>query len=147
MKTCRIQLLIHVHVAVLYGKACIHKCRELEKFINLFLRNKYHQPVLTTVLKDHIHCLFFLNPETSLTACMHELMKVIRSEICQDPDQVNFLWDPCYYASTCNIQDIEDIIRELSQQNEYHNRFSYKDEQKKLLEEMLIAEIVAEEYE
>jgi len=147
MNTYRIQLLVHVHFSVLYGKTTIPKCRELENFINRFLQRKYHQPVLTRVMKDHIHCLFFLNPDSSFSVCIHELMQSLRTEICQKSNQISILWDPCYYASTCNVRDIEHIIRELNIQDEYHNRFSYKDEQKKLLEEMLIAEIIAEEYQ
>lgn len=147
MKTSCIQLLIHIHFSVLYGKGCIPKSRELEKFINTFLHAKHHQPVITRVQRDHIHCLFFLNPDTSFTVCMNELMKSVRIKICQDPDHITFIWDPCYYAMTCNIRDIERIIGELNKQEEFHNRFSYRDEQKESLEEMLIADIIAEEYQ
>ncbi len=147
MTYSRVQLLTHVHFTVLYGKACIPKSMKLESFINHFLRSKFHQPILTYVLKDHIHCLFFLNPDTSFTESINELMLSIRAEINRNPDNKNFVWDPCYYASSCSIQDIERIISELTRQDEFHNRFTYKDEQNKLLEDMLIAEIFAEEYQ
>ncbi|MCD6234589.1 MAG: hypothetical protein DRP86_05315 [Candidatus Neomarinimicrobiota bacterium] len=138
------QILIHVILPFLCGKDILARERNLKRIIKDHLETHGHQHVYTSVQSDHVHLLFFMSPHVSLSLFFKVFFRDTARELNRQEKSDHIIWNPEYFAVSCNLDELENLVRMLASQTEYHEFQSYSDELKYLLERMLETSVVAE---
>ncbi len=138
------QILIHVILPVLSGTCILFRKSQLGTLIKVHLETHGHQHVFTSVQSDHVHMLFFMNPDVALSLYLKVLMRDTARSVNRYPGSDHLIWNPEYYAVSCDLSNLEELVNILQSQHLYHQSLSYNDELKQLLELMLETSCVAE---
>ncbi|BFN36190.1 transposase [Fidelibacter multiformis] len=141
------QILIHVILPILSGKCLQAREWDLKRIIREHLETHGQQHVYTSVQSDHIHLLFFMNPHVSLSLFFKVFFRDTSREYNRQEKPDHLIWNPEYFAVSCNLDELENLVRMLETQTQYHEFQSYDDELKHLLERMLETSVVAENLE
>ncbi|MDD3807321.1 MAG: transposase [Candidatus Marinimicrobia bacterium] len=115
-----------------------------ESVIKNHLETHGHQHIYTAVQQDHVHVLFFMNPDISLSLYLKVFLRDTANIINKHLHVEHLIWNPEYYAVSCPLNNLERQINDLSHQPQYHETQSYYDELKHYLELMLETSCVAE---
>ncbi|MDK2976639.1 MAG: Transposase like [Candidatus Marinimicrobia bacterium] len=141
------QILIHVILPVLRGHAIQARERDLKRIIREHLETHGQQHVYTSVQNDHIHILFFMNPNVSLSLFFKVFFRDTARAFNRQGKPNHLIWNPEYFAVSCDLDELENLVSMLSCQTEYHEFQSYNDELKHVLERMLETSVIAENLE
>lgn len=108
----------------------------LYKFITSVFQTRGHKMLQINGMPDHIHILIGWNPDQSLA----EIVKVVKGESTkwiklERGLASNFAWQSGYSAFSYSREDLNRVINYIKNQEIHHQKVSFLDEYKKLLNE------------
>ncbi len=131
------QLYVQFVFAVKYRRAMIHNVWEeqLRRYITGIVQNHKHKMLAINNMPDHLHLFVGLNPSQSIS----DLMRIVKSDSSEwiNANQftaTGFNWQEGYGAFSYSQSHIVNVIDYIDQQKEHHQKVSFKDEYKSLLE-------------
>jgi putative transposase len=79
--------------------------------------------------EDHVHILIKIHPTQFLSGIIHSIKGESSSWINKENRIPGlFSWQDAYYAETINIRDIKNVKDYIRNQENHHEKISYKDE-------------------
>jgi putative transposase len=112
---------------------------DIYKYISGTLKNLKQFPLAVNGYKDHVHAFFELHPTTSVS----EIMQKVKSTSSKWINEKKFLkgrfsWQSGYVAFTYSRSQRDNVINYIINQEEHHEKRSFKDEYLGLLEKFEI---------
>ncbi len=106
----------------------------LHKHLTYLLKELECQPLAINGMPDHIHLLFQLNPNKSVS----EIIKQVKGNSSHTINQSNlienkFAWQTGYAAFSISESAVEKVKEYIFNQKEYHKKISFSDEYYKFL--------------
>ena len=88
-------------------------------------------------VSDHAHLLFTMPPTIALSDCM-KAIKASSSKIIKTKEGFEKFraWGEGYAALSCNLRDMDVIIKYIINQQEHHKKVSFRDEYLEFIKEM-----------
>ncbi len=129
---------IHVHAvfAVQNKVSVIHQSwkDELYKYISGIVKNNGHKLLIINGMPDHIHILFGMRPNQSLSDLMQDI-KGSSSKWVNDKNLTKgrFSWQEGYGAFAYSKSQLPQIIRYIEKQEEHHKKKTFIEEYKEIL--------------
>ncbi|MFC2130157.1 IS200/IS605 family transposase [Bacteroidota bacterium] len=115
------------------------KKEELNKYITGIIQNKEHKLYIINGMPDHIHILFGLNPNESLSSLMKEVKRVSSLFINQNRWVTGkFEWQPGYGAFSYSKSQTAKVYKYIENQENHHKRVTFKEEYIELLKKFEI---------
>ena len=91
--------------------------------------------LITRAVEDHVHSLFVLSKNVSLSHVVEEVKRGSSLWLkTQHPRYQNFHWQAGYGAFSVSESHVEDVIIYIKNQAEHHKRVSFQDEYRRFLE-------------
>ena len=125
------QLYIHVIFAVA-GR--LHSVKpefkdEIEKYISGHLTNKKHKLIAVNCMPDHVHILFGLNPNISISDMVREL-KISTSNFINEKkfSKGKFQWQTGFGAFSYSKSSPDNVINYIKNQQTHHKKKSFQEE-------------------
>jgi putative transposase len=135
------QIYIHIVFAVKGRENLIsrHWREELYKYIAGIVRNKEQKPIIIGGMPDHIHALIGLRPVMAISDLTRDI-KNNSSKFINDRKLINghFSWQEGYGAFSYSHSDVESVYNYILNQENHHQRKSFKEEYSDLLKEFEI---------
>ena len=101
----------------------------LHKFITGILKNKGMIPIAVNGMEDHLHLLFFLNPQGCISDLVREVKKAtnhwIREETCYEG---SWRWQRGYGVFSYGVCSVDQITAYVRNQKVIHARRRYEHE-------------------
>ena len=131
------QLLYHIVFSTKYRRYTLDKSKResLFKYMNGIIKKLNSVPYRINGVGDHIHILVRIHPSVSLS----DLIKTVkcRSTIWIKENKIFpyfTSWQEGYGAFTCSIRQKDRLIKYIDNQEEHHQRRTFVQEYKKLLD-------------
>ena len=122
--------------AVKYRLAMLNPSWEdrLQKYITAIVQNHRHKMIAINNVEDHVHMLFGLNLNQSVS----KLMQIVKSESSvwineQKFTKRKFNWQEGYGAFSYSKSQIDSVVKYIMNQKEHHKAISFQDEYHKIL--------------
>jgi REP element-mobilizing transposase RayT len=135
------QIHIQTVFAVQNRKCLIHDSwkTELYKYITGIIQNHRHKLLQINGMPDHLHVLFGMRPNQSLS----DLMRIVKGESSEWINKKGFLhskfsWQQGYGVFSYSKSQIPNVIRYIKNQEEQHKKRTFIDEYLDLLKEFQI---------
>jgi REP element-mobilizing transposase RayT len=115
-----------------------HK-EELHKYITGIVTKQGQKLIAINSMPDHLHILFGLKPDVALSALVRDI-KASSSKFINERRLVRgkFSWQEGFGAFSYGHSQLESVIRYIQNQEQHHQRSSFKDEYLALLEKFKI---------
>jgi len=112
---------------------------ELHKYITGIIQNKKHKLIAINSVKDHIHILIGLNPDSALS----DLVRDIKSNSSifinrQGWLKTKFYWQEGYSAFSYGQSQIDHVIKYIENQREHHRKKTFHEEYLEFLKKFQI---------
>jgi len=112
---------------------------ELHKYISGIITNKGQKSIIVNGVQDHIHCFIGLKPSMAIS----DLVRDIKNNSSKYINEKGFLpgkfqWQEGFGAFSYAHSQIKNVYNYILNQEEHHNRKSFKDEYLELLREFEI---------
>ncbi len=141
MASGTVQILVHTILTVINGSAEFPSDAGLEGIIHHHLSCHHHQPLKTRIEKDHIHILFFLNPDKPLTPSIDTLMHEIHRKVNLHRKGKRIFINPVFYVVSHDSYPLE------TQVERFQNPVRWgAGEETAVLEQMLETSLLAEKH-
>jgi putative transposase len=132
------QIFYQIVFATKYRKPTINEshCKELYRYIWGVVKNRNCQLFRINGVEDHIHILSDLHPTVSLANLVKDIKagsSLWMKETDLFPDFEG--WADGYGAFTYSIRERDKIVNYIKKQKEHHQKVTFMDEYKALLEE------------
>ena len=131
------QLLYHIIFSTKYRKYVLEKSQKesLFKYISGIIKNLNSVPYRINGVGDHIHILVRIHP----TVCLSDFVKNIKTSSTAWIKSENLFpyftsWQEGYGAFTCSIRQKDRLIKYIDNQEEHHQRRTFIQEYRKLLD-------------
>lgn len=131
------QIHIHCIFAVKYRKALINKewKDKLMKYITGIVNNHHHKMIAINSMPDHLHMLFGMRPNQSLS----DLMRIVKGDSSEWINQQKFTsypfrWQEGYGAFSYEKKKISVVADYIENQELHHQEKSFLKEYKEFLE-------------
>lgn len=107
----------------------------LWEYLGGLVRGLGGTPIQIGGIEDHVHLLVTLRQDSALSDMLRDI-KAGSSGWVHDtfPDAKNFWWQTGYGAFTVSHSNVDAVKAYIVNQKEHHNRLSFEDEFRKLLE-------------
>lgn len=135
------QMFIQAVFAVKYRKAVLHKDWRKDVFavIGNLINETGCKTIIVNGVEDHVHCFLGLKPTISIS----ELMKTVKAKSSKYINDNKFLldrfeWQVGYGVFSYSQSHINRVYKYIENQEEHHNKESFKKEYLKYLEEYKI---------
>ena len=118
----------HKHQPFLYDKTLR---REFHSYMAVIMQNLHCTPIIINGVEDHVHILFCLGKEASISHTIGELKRVSSiwiKEKSNEPMLSNFHWQHGYGAFGVSQSNIERVKQYIETQEEHHKKISFQDE-------------------
>jgi len=124
---------IHLHVvfAVKFRQALISKewKERLHQYITGIIQRYQHKVLAINSMPDHVHILFGMRPDQSLS----ELMRMVKGDSSEWINQNKlspypFRWQEGYGAFSYAPSQLPEVVQYIQQQEEHHSKKSFRDE-------------------
>jgi putative transposase len=131
---------IHLHgiFSVKYRKALITDPwkESLHRYITGIVQNKGHKMININTMPDHLHMLFGLRPDQSLSNLM-QIVKGDSSEWINEQQFTDniFRWQECYGVFSYEKKTIPIIASYIENQELHHRKKTFLEEYKEFLQE------------
>lgn len=132
------QIHIQAVFVVKFRECLIHPSwkEELYKYITGIIKKNGHKPLIINGMPDHIHILFGLRPNQSLS----ELMQDIKGDSSKWINEKGYLkkkfsWQEGYGAFSYTKSILPTIINYIKNQEEHHRKKGFMEEYKEFLKE------------
>ena len=133
-----IQNLHHIVFAPKYRIPCLQKNHRpvLFKYMYGVLRNKTCHVYRIKGVEDHLHILTHIHQTVALSSMIREIKLASHALIKRESLFPEFKgWQEGYAAFSCHIEDKDRLIYYIKNQEIHHQRISWDEELKSLLEE------------
>lgn len=135
------QIYLQTVFAVKYRNALIHKSwrPKLQGVIGNLINETGCKTIIVNGVEDHMHCFAGLRPAVSVS----ELMKTVKaksSKYINDHSltKERFEWQGGYGAFSYRQRDVDQIYKYIQNQEEHHQKQSFREEYQDLLKEFEI---------
>jgi putative transposase len=130
------QIFIHA-IFVVKGRLNLipkDKKDELYKYITGIIQNKHNKLYIINGMPDHIHILFGLNPDESLSSLMKEVKRVSSLYINKNKwVQGKFEWQAGYGAFSYSKSQTNIVCKYIANQEKHHKIKTFREEYIELL--------------
>ena len=136
------QIYIQVVFAVQWRQALLkpENKEELYKYITCIIRNKGQKLIAINSRPDHVHLLLGLNPDLALSDLVSEVKKSSTHFINENRwVRGHFTWQEGFGAFSYSRSSLDTVIRYIQNQDQHHQRQSFKEEYVQLLRKFEIA--------
>jgi REP element-mobilizing transposase RayT len=112
---------------------------DLHKYISGIVTNKGHKSIIVNGVADHVHVFVGLKPSMSISDLVRDI-KNNSSKYINDQNFVKgkFSWQEGYGAFSYANSQINNVYNYILNQEEHHNKQSFKDEYMKFLNDFHI---------
>ena len=112
---------------------------ELHKYMAGILKNDNAFPLAVNGWKDHVHVFFELSPDVKISDLMR-MLKATSSKWINDNKWVEgkFQWQEGYGSFSYSRSQRNDVIHYIMNQQEHHNKKTFRDEYLELLKKFEI---------
>ena len=135
------QIYIQVVFAVKGRENLIQKAwkDDLHKYLAGIVKEKGHKSIIVNGMPDHIHSFIGLKPFMALSDLVRD-MKNNSSNFINDRNLVRgkFSWQEGYGAFSYSKSDVNNIFKYILNQEQHHQKKTFREEYIKLLEEFEI---------
>ena len=135
------QIYLQIIYAVKYRQAVLDKTgrSKVQGVIGNLINETGCKTIIVNGVEDHIHCFLGLRPVVSVS----ELMKTVKaksSKYINDHKltKERFEWQEGYGVFSCRQRDVDQIYKYIKNQEEHHQRNSFRQEYLDLLKEFEI---------
>ncbi len=131
------QIYIHVIFAVKARDFALQHSweEELYMYIAGIVRNKGQKMLAINGMPDHIHILIGMKPSCCLSDLVREIKKSSGEFIRKHKRTAfKFQWQEGYAAFSCSHSALEKVISYISNQKKHHQRRSFREEYRALLD-------------
>jgi len=125
------QVYIHIIMVVKHQHHIIPEENRVQLFtyISESLRDKNQRPVIVCGTADHVHILFSLNPNYSVSEVVRELKSNSTTFINKNKwISGRFCWQPSFAAFSYSQSHIETLVCHIRNQEDFHKRISCREE-------------------
>jgi len=130
------QIFYHIVFGTKYRKSAIDEKNESQLYKWGILKNKKCKLYRINGMPDHIHIFCDLHPNINLSNLVKDIKVATNLWMKESGLFPEFEgWQEGYGAFTCSIKDKETIINYIKTQKEQHQKETFEDEFRKLLEE------------
>ena len=99
------------------------------------LSNLGCKPMLINSVEDHVHLLFDLARTVSVSRCVEDLKKASSKWIkTMGPELAGFAWQTGYGIFAVSESNVEPVREYIAKQREHHQKKSFQDEYRQILE-------------
>lgn len=107
----------------------------LHAYMASVLSNLKCVPILINSVEDHVHLLFDLARTVSISQCVEDLKKASSKWIkTLSPELAEFSWQSGYGVFAVSQSNVESVRDYIARQREHHEKKSFQDEYRHLLE-------------
>ncbi len=104
----------------------------LQKHLQHLLKESGCTPILINGIQDHIHLLFLMNPEKSVS----DIIRLVKKESSQTINlakfaETEFAWQNGYSAYSVSESQVDKVKEYISIQKEYHKKVTFREESEK----------------
>ncbi|HEY0320232.1 MAG TPA: IS200/IS605 family transposase [Pyrinomonadaceae bacterium] len=135
-----------IYIQVVFAVASRHNLLSkehkegLHKYITGIVRNKNQKLIAINSMPDHVHILLGLKPDIALS----DLVRDIKSDstiFIKDRGWIRgrFNWQEGFGAFSYSHSQLDSVIRYIQNQEQHHQRRSFKDEYLELLKKFNVA--------
>ena len=112
---------------------------DLHKYITGIIRNKDQKPIIIGGMADHIHAFIGLRPAMAISDLVRDI-KNNSSKFINDRKLISgrFSWQEGYGAFSYSHSQVETVYNYILNQEQHHNRMTFKKEYSDLLNEFEI---------
>ncbi len=128
----------YVHI-VFHTKNNIYKIRknewsDLYAYMGSIIKDNDSIPIKIGGVEDHVHILCLLSKNITIVKLVEQVKKHSSRWIkTKGPYYSNFKWQRGYGAFSVSKSEVQDKIRYIENQEEHHNKVSYREELIRLL--------------
>ena len=102
---------------------------DMHAYLATMLRNPECEPLIVGGVEDHIHALFALSRNYSISHVVQEIKRTSSAWIkTKSPTQRKFHWQHGYGAFSVSQSHLEQVTRYIERQEEHHRRVTFQDE-------------------
>lgn len=102
---------------------------DMHAYLATVLRNHECETLIVGGVEDHVHALFALSRNYSISHVVKEIKRTSSAWIKeQSATQKKFHWQRGYGAFSVSQSHLEQVIRYIEQQEEHHRRVTFQDE-------------------
>ena len=107
----------------------------LHAYLASVLSNLACTPMLINSVEDHVHLLFDLARTVSVSRCVEDLKKASSKWLkTMGPEFVGFAWQTGYGIFAVSESNVEPVREYIAKQREHHQKKSFQDEYRQILE-------------
>ncbi|ROL59492.1 IS200/IS605 family transposase [Bacteroidetes/Chlorobi group bacterium ChocPot_Mid] len=111
------------------------KKEKLFGYIGNIIKNKGNKLYIVNGMNDHVHALFGLNPNESLSSLIKEVKRMSSMYINKNSWVLGkFEWQAGYGAFSCSKSHTERVFNYIKNQEQHHKKKSFKEEYIEILE-------------
>jgi putative transposase len=112
-----------------------HK-EELQKYTTGIIQNRKHKLLAINFMRDHIHIFIGYNPVQPLPDLLRDI-KANTSKFINENRWIagKFQWQNGYGAFSYSNSQIDDVVKYINNQEEHHEKTTFREEYLKLLEQ------------
>jgi REP element-mobilizing transposase RayT len=101
----------------------------MHAYLATMLRNHECETLIVGGVEDHIHALFALSRNYSISHVVQEIKRTSSAWIkTKSPTQRKFHWQHGYGAFSVSQSHLEQVTRYIERQEEHHRRVTFQDE-------------------
>jgi REP element-mobilizing transposase RayT len=131
------QLFVQLIFAVKNRDAVLHKKyrQGIFKYMGGILTNLKHKPIIINGTNNHVHILFGLNPDISISKTVHDIKRnsslfINDNRMCMG----KFQWQEGYGAFTYSRSQLDKVYNYIQNQEEHHSNKTFREEYVQFLE-------------
>ena len=131
------QLYIHIVFSTLNRQNLLHgeNRNRVYKYMTGIIKNLQHKPFIINGMPDHVHILFGLNPDRTISDLVHEVKRCSTNFINENKlSAVKFNWQEGYGAFSYSRSHLNRLINYIKNQEVHHKKRDFKTEYIELLE-------------
>ncbi len=125
------QLYIHLIFAVQYRQYLLHETIKSKvcEYMSGIITNMGHKSIAINGMPDHVHILFGLKPDISISDTVHGVKRNTSLFINQQQwFRGNFAWQTGYGAFSYSRSQLDDVYQYILNQEEHHKKRTFKEE-------------------
>lgn len=135
------QMYIHLVFAVKDRETLLKKQFKdrVFEYIGGIITKLKHKSLIVNGVSDHVHILFSLNPQVSVSDTVHEVKRgssifINEQKFCNG----HFSWQEGYGAFTYSHSQIDDVYKYIQNQEKHHQKSTFRDEYISTLEKFKV---------
>ncbi len=130
------QLYTHLVFAVKYRESLLHKNirPDVFKYMSGILTNMKHKSIIINGMPDHVHILYGMNPNVSVSDTVHDIKR--SSSLWIKDKKIfkgAFAWQEGYGSFSYSRSQLNNIYKYIEDQEQHHKAKTFKEEYMEIL--------------